>query len=186
MGCNETNYIQRLRKGKEDSLEFIVDKYLPLVKGVTYKVLSTFKNEGIIEECVNDIFLSIWNNRDKFKGDNDDFKKWICAIAKFKAIDYYRKEVKKIDISLDEFSIVSKNQLEDEIIAMEDREELIKVINLLDPMDREIFIMKFFLGVKSQDIATKFGVTKASIDNKISRGKKKLKKKLGHVRLEVI
>lgn len=186
MVCNETNYIQRLKKGKEDSLEFIVDKYLPLVKGVTYKVLSPFRNEGIIEECVNDIFLSIWNNCDKFTGDNNDFKKWICAITKFKAIDYYRKEVKKIEVPLDEINIVSKNQLEDEIIAMEDREELIKLINLLEPMDREIFIMKFFLGVKSQDIATKFGVTKASIDNKISRVKKKLKNKLVHARLEVI
>ena len=186
MVCNETNYIQRLKKGKEDSLEFIVDKYLPLVKGVTYKVFSPFRNEGIIEECVNDIFLSIWNNRDKFTGDNNDFKKWICAITKFKAIDYYRKEVKKIEVSLDEINIVSKNQLEDEIIAMEDREELIKLINLLEPMDREVFIMKFFLGVKSQDIATKFGVTKASIDNKIYRVKKKLKNKLVHARLEVI
>ncbi len=45
MGCNETNYIKRLKKKKQDC--FIVDIYLPLVKGVTYKVLSPLKNEGI-------------------------------------------------------------------------------------------------------------------------------------------
>lgn len=95
MSCNETNYIKKIKKGKEDALEFIVDKYLPLIKGVTYKILNSIKNQGIIEECINDIFLSIWNNAKKFSGKECDFKKWICTIAKFKAIDYYRKEVKK-------------------------------------------------------------------------------------------
>ncbi|MEN2259109.1 hypothetical protein AAIB48_16720 [Paraclostridium benzoelyticum] len=68
MKCNENNYIKRLKKRKEDSLEFIVDKYLPLVKGVSYKILSPLQNDGIIEECINDTFLSIWNNSKKFTG----------------------------------------------------------------------------------------------------------------------
>ena len=38
-------------------LEFIVDTYLPLIKGITYKVLSPLENDGVIEECINDIFL---------------------------------------------------------------------------------------------------------------------------------
>ena len=97
MKCNETNYIQRLKNHKEDALEYVVDKYIPLVKGTTYKVLAPLKNEWIIEECINDVFLSVWNNSDKFNGNNDDFKKWIFKIAKFKAIDYYRKEIKHLN-----------------------------------------------------------------------------------------
>lgn len=186
MGCNETNYIKRLKKRKEDALEFIVDIYLPLVKGVTYKVLSPLKNEGIIEECINDIFLSVWNNSEKFTGETDDFKKWICAIAKFKAIDYYRKEVKKSEVVLDKEDLIDNNLVEDKLLLMEEREELIRVINLLGQMDRKIFIMKFFLGMKSDDIALKLGITKASVDNKICRGKKKLKIKLLNLRLEVM
>ena len=69
---------------------------------------------------------------------------------------------------------------------MENQEELMQAINLLDPMEREIFIMKFFLGYKSKDIATKFNVTKASIDNKICRSKKKIKENLKNIRLEAI
>ncbi|MDK2562378.1 sigma-70 family RNA polymerase sigma factor [Romboutsia sedimentorum] len=186
MGCNETNYIKRLKKKKEDALDFIVDIYLPLVKGVTYKVLSPLRNEGIIEECINDVFLSVWNNSEKFTGDTNDFKKWICAIAKFKAIDYYRKEIKKAEVILEETDVFDNNLVEDEILATEERNELIRVINLLEPMDREIFIMKFFLGMKSELIASKLGVTKASIDNKIYRGKKKLKTKLVNLRLGVM
>ncbi|MBQ8997093.1 MAG: sigma-70 family RNA polymerase sigma factor [Clostridium sp.] len=186
MRCNDKNYIQKLKNHEEDSLEYIVDKYMPLVKGITYKVLFPLRNECIIEECINDVFLSIWNNINKFKGDNEDFKKWLCAISKFKAIDYYRKESKQIQNFIDEYEFIGDDFLEDKIIVMENKIELMDAINSLDKMDKEIIILKFFLGFKSQDIATKFNVTKSSIDNKIYRSKKKLKEILKHTKLEVI
>ena len=36
MKSNDKNFIQRLQRQKEDALEFIVDHYLPLIKGITY------------------------------------------------------------------------------------------------------------------------------------------------------
>lgn len=186
MRCNDENYIHKLKNHEEDSLEYIVDKYMPLVKGITYKVLSPLRNECIIEECINDVFLSIWNNINKFKGDNEDFKKWLCAISKFKAIDYYRKESKQLQNCIYEDEFIVDDFLEDKIIAMENNTELMDAINSLDKMDKEIIIMKFFLGFKSQDIAIKFNVTKSSIDNKIYRSKKKLKEILKSTKLEVI
>ena len=64
MKSNDQNFINRLQRQKEDALEFIVDTYLPLIKGVTYKVLSPLENDGVIEECINDIFLI---NLEQFK-----------------------------------------------------------------------------------------------------------------------
>ena len=46
MKSNEKNFIKRLQRQKEDALEFIVDTYLPLIKGITYKVLSPLENDG--------------------------------------------------------------------------------------------------------------------------------------------
>lgn len=186
MKCNNKNYISRLKKRKEDALEFIVDLYLPIVKGVTYKVLGNLKNEGIIEECVNDVFLSVWNNIDKFNGEEEDFKKWVCAIAKFKAIDYYRKEVRKAETTLEHEQLVDKNLVEEELIEQEDKEEFIKMINSLETIDRDIFVMRFFLGMKAEEVALKLGITKASVDNRVSRGRKKLKLKLINSNREVI
>lgn len=69
MRCTEKNYIDRLKNKKEDALEFVVDKYLVIVKSTVYKVLSQLHNDGIIEECINDVFLSVWNNSNKFMGE---------------------------------------------------------------------------------------------------------------------
>lgn len=186
MWVNDTNYIKRLKNRKEDALEFIVDKYLPLIKGITYKVLSSIEKQDLIEECINDIFLSIWNNADKFKGEEKDFKKWICVIAKFKAIDYYRKSSKSIEVAVDNIVEEKIGSAEDEAIVNEDREELVKLIDSLEDMDREIFIMKFFLDIKSEDIGKKLGITRAAVDNRIYRGKKKLREHKEKMRMEAL
>jgi RNA polymerase sigma-70 factor (ECF subfamily) len=183
MKSNESNFIQRLHRQKEDALDYIVDQYLPLIKGVTYKVLSPLNNTGIVEECINDIFLSIWDNSRTFNGDSSDFKRWICAIAKFKAIDYYRKESKKVESTSNVLELKSGKSIEEELILNERRAELIILINQLDPVERDIFIMKFFLGLKSEDISKKLGLTKAAIDNRIYRGKQKLNKKASKLKL---
>lgn len=178
MKTNEANFIKRLQRQKEDALEFVVDTYLPIIKGITYKVLGPLKNEGVIDECINDIFLSIWDNSKKFKGDSIDFRKWICTIAKFKAIDYYRKASKQVEFSSEYMDVNADLSAEEELILLEDRTELIKLVNQLGPTDREIFIMKFFLGLKTEEIANKLGLTNASIDNRVYRGKQKLNKKV--------
>lgn len=162
MRSNEINYVKRLKKRKEDALEFIVDKYLSLVKSAVYKVLSPIKRDGIIEECINDVFLSVWNNSNKFKGEEVEFKKWIYKIAKFKAIDYYRKEIKNLEVSLEDKYVSQNKSLEEEVIINEEINQLIKLINTFDPIDRNIFTMKFFLGMKSDDIAKKLGINKQS------------------------
>ncbi|MDZ5472830.1 sigma-70 family RNA polymerase sigma factor [Bacillus sp. 31A1R] len=175
MKSNDSNFITRLQHQKEDALEFIVDQYLPVIKGIAYKVLSSLGNEGIIEECINDVFLSIWNHSGKFQGGSEtEFKKWICTITKYKAIDYYRKTKKKQEYSSEYLPTTMESSAEDELILMEDQAELIKLINQLEPVDRNIFIMKYFLGLKTEEISTRLGLTHSSILNRIHRGKKKL------------
>ena len=46
---------------------------------------------------------------------------------------------------------------------MEDREELLKLINQLEPLDQKVFIMKYLLGMKTEEIGDKLGLTQQSI-----------------------
>ena len=183
MKSNERNFIKRLKRQEEDALEYVVDYYLPLVKSVVYKVLTQLKQDHILEECINDIFLSVWENSDQFKGDAIDFRKWICAIAKFKAIDYYRKTGKSMEVSSEHTDLLVEDSVEDVLIQLENHEELLNLINGLEATDREIFVMKFFLGVKTEDIAARFGLTRAAIDNRVYRGKKKLQQQATELKL---
>ena len=45
---------------------------------------------------------------------------------------------------------------------MEDREELLKLINQLEPLDQKVFIMKYLLGMKAEEIGDKLGLTRSN------------------------
>ena len=110
-----------LNNKNEQALEYVIDKYSAIVNGVVRKVLLPLENVGLIEECIYDVFLSVWNNIEKFKGDKDKFKNWIAGISKYKAIDYYRKynneKYKFHDI--DNYVVKDNTSLENEIIQLE-------------------------------------------------------------------
>lgn len=186
MRVNEKNYIRELEKGNEKALNYIIDKYLPLVKGISTKILAPLGDNGLIEECINDIFISVWNNKSKFKGDEGDFRNWICKIGKFKAIDYYRSKIKKCEIATETIYAGEKNYVEDEIVQAENRSELINIINTMGDLDKKIFIMKFFLDMNSEDIGKRLDISRAAVDNRIYRGKKKIKEKVVNTGLEVV
>lgn len=174
MKSNEHNFVERLQMEKEDALEYIVNEYSPLVKGITIKILYSLQNNGLIDECINDIFLSVWNNSSKFKGDSSNFKFWIASIARFKAIDYYRKSKNSNVVPSEHIELIQSDLVEETLILSENKKEVMAYIRTLNPLDQKIIIMRLFLDMKSDEISEKLGISKSAIDSRLFRGKKKL------------
>ncbi|WP_373844660.1 sigma-70 family RNA polymerase sigma factor [Clostridium sp.] len=176
MKINRDNVIFELRKRNTKALEFIVDTYGGLIKSIVVKILFNFQYSGSVEECINDIFLAIWNNIDKFHEDNS-LKSFISAIARYKAIDYQRKLVKELNVkNIDDMSIKSSTYVDKKILEKEIYEELLKLLSNLKPKDKDIFIKKYFEDENTCDIAKKLNVRKEVVNNRLSRGRKKLRK----------
>lgn len=180
MSCNEQNFIKRLQKKKEDSLEYVIDHYMAMVKGAVVKVLGPLGENGAIEECVNDVFLAIWNNSQQFSGDAVDFRKWVYTVARYQAIDYYRKLKRHQTCELPEEWSEQAPSAEEELIAQEAEGDAAALLDTLPPMDRQIFMMKYLLGVKPEEIASRLGISRSAVDNRVYRGKKKLGQTLVH------
>ncbi|MBU3109239.1 sigma-70 family RNA polymerase sigma factor [Clostridium gasigenes] len=176
MRVNEDNFIEQLKGKNPKALDYIIDKYSPLIKGVTTNILILLGDTGLIDECISDVFIAIWNNSDKFNGDSNKFKSWVCAIAKFKAIDYYRKYSKKFKSELIDENITNGRSTEDDFIEELESNKLVGIIESFEEPDRSIFVMKFLLGEKSKSISVILGLTVSNINTRISRGKEKIRK----------
>ena len=174
MKITSDNFIKHFKRGKENALEYVVDTYIGIVKAVVYNNFKINKDPQFIEECISDTFLGAFENARQFKGDAEDFRKWLCTIAKYKAIDRQRKlsRVPKTT-EINEQDHVVKSA-EEEYLTKESSLELLKVMSQLEQIDRDIFTMKYFLNMPHQEIAKQLGLSKAAVDNRIYRGKKKL------------
>lgn len=183
MKINEHNFIKSLQAGKEDALDYVIDQYLPLIKGVVLKTLGPLGQSYSLKECCNDVLFSIWKNAKKFNGDAVDFKKWVCAIAKYKAIDYFRTEMKKKENNFLNLELMPDSTLH-QSNGLEEQEDIQAIIASLKPIDQKIFIMRYLLDFDTEEIARQLQMTKSAIDNRLYHGRKKLKKSLGGAPVE--
>ncbi|MCH3964437.1 MAG: sigma-70 family RNA polymerase sigma factor [Clostridium sp.] len=176
MKINKDNVISQLKKRNPRALDFVVDTYGGLIHSIVKKILFNFENNGGVEECINDILLAVWNNIDKYNG-NSSFKSWIAAISKYKSIDYQRKLIKELkNENIDKMEIKSMNTVDEDILQKENYNEIMKLLSNLKPQDREIFILKYFNNETSGHIAEKLNVNREVVNNRLSRGRKKLRK----------
>lgn len=172
---NEENLVTELKRKNEKALEFVIKQYGGLIKSIIETTLHNFKDTGIIEECMDDVLIAIWENSYKFL-ESGSFKSWIAAIAKFKAIDYGRRNAKFLfheDIDKADITIGCEASLK--LINDEINKELEDLLKKLKEEDKEIFIRKYFNDEKSKDIANDIGRDEKFINNRLSRGRKKLK-----------
>lgn len=165
--------IKYIKKKNQKGMEILIDKYNGLITSVIRYHLGSLINYE--EECVSDTLLAIWDNVEGFDQDKNTFKNWICAIAKYKAIDYKRKYLNKIEISdLDEQNYyIDKNLLKIEI-----QEELNETLKFLSEEDKEIFRRYYLHDESVIDIANDKKLAISSVHSKLSRGKAKIRKSL--------
>lgn len=165
--------IKYIKKKKEKGMEILIDQYNGLITSVVRYHLGTLINYE--EECVSDTLLAIWDNIEGFDKDKNSFKNWICAIAKYKAIDYKRKYLNKIETStLDEQTYyIDKN-----LIKLEIEEELNETLNFLSKEDEDIFRRYYIEDESIVDIASNKKLAISSVHSKLSRGRAKIRKSL--------
>jgi RNA polymerase sigma-70 factor (ECF subfamily) len=179
MKISKDNLLPQLKSKNPKALDLLVDVYGNLLYKVIYNVIGSYGDTGIVEECLNDVLLNIWNNIHKFSGEESKFPKWICVIAKYKAIDYQRKlsKVKKMT-DIDDCVLISDLSVEEELINEENSTELLKYIGLMESLDKKIFIMRYFLDESINNIAKSLNLARGSVDSRLSRGRRFLKLKL--------
>ncbi len=170
---NDQNFVKYLRRKNERALDYVIDHYGGLVKSIVMKHLYGFLEYQ--EECINDIFLAVWQNADRFDQSKNSFKNWIAAISKYKCVDYKRKYYKyRSEQALDE----QLSSPQDSMLQLEREElqqEIMQMISCLAKRDQEIFLDYFIEEMKTEEIAQKYQMRPSAVYNHISRGKKKIR-----------
>lgn len=168
------NYISKLRRHNEKALEFVVQEYGGQVKAAVYRNLSGMPEE--IEECMDDVFLDVWNNIDRFDESKGSFRSWITAIARFRSIDYLRRYSRRRseeDISEYENKLANDNMLE--IINEDISDSMEKLLGGLSDEDRDIILRYYWDDENVEKIADDYGVSSSSIYSRMSRARRRLK-----------
>ena len=161
----EPALIRAVLEGDRDQYGRLYSLYAPLVHGI----LLARVPRGEAEDLVQDIFLHALRKLDTLR-DLNAFGPWIGMIARNRAMDFHRKSREMVEVTDD---LKSGDATENKAA------EILEIIRSLPDAYRETLVLRLVEGMTGPEIATRTGLTPASVRVNLHRGMKLLREKLG-------
>ena len=86
----------------EDAMNAVIEKYSRLLWSIADAVLKNVGNVQDVEECVADVFISLWEHPEKFDPGRGSLKSYLCILARSRAVDRYRQLVRRETVPLED------------------------------------------------------------------------------------
>lgn len=162
-----------LKQGDAQAFGRVYDQYSAMLLA---KILRMVKDTDAAEELLQDVFLKVWNNREKIDA-AQPFKPWIYAIAVNTVYDYYRKLSRDARLQQEliyHFAELYKNT--DDNFVFEQRQELLdKALQQLPPQRLAIFKLCRIDGKSYQEAAQELGISPSTVSNQLVQATKTIK-----------
>lgn len=137
---------------------------------------SILHSSEFAEEAVNDVFLNIWQKRNRLKT-IDNLSNYLYIATKNTSFNYLSKFRKERNTTLDEVLVrfeIDELTPETAFFTSEVRTEIEQAINQLPPKTKLVFQMAKVEGLKYKEIAEVLNISVNTIDNHIATAIKKL------------
>src|SRR5216684_8737528 len=157
----EAKLIEAVLNGEQDCFARLYEMYAPMVHGI----LLARVPRAEVDDLVQDIFLHALRNAAAFGG-------WLAMITRNRAMDFYRSSRETVEVT--EKTAVAKSPNR---IAM----EILDLIRSLPEAYRETLVLRFVEGMTGPEIASRTGLTAASVRVNLHRGVKLLREKMGAI-----
>ncbi|NQU53328.1 MAG: RNA polymerase sigma-70 factor [Bacteroidetes bacterium] len=172
-GIDEKKMIDQLANGNELALKKIIDFFSPKLYVFC---LGFVKKHEIAEEIVSDIFVKIWERREKLV-EIKNLKSYLYILTRNESISYLRSIKNKQFISielLDDFFLEGFQSADTEIINTESLHKINTVIQNLPPRSKMAFTLAKINGLKYKEIAEIMDISVRTVDNHIAQSLNKI------------
>lgn len=151
------------------------DFYQKYYRGVRAFISRKIDDDDTVEELTNDVLMAAFDSREVFGHKCSEFS-YICAIAKHKVIDYYRKKkLKTILFSANPlFEEIADKALtpERDVLKHELQEEILKTFTELKAGYGKLLRLKYIDGWKIQKIAAFTSLSIKAVESRLVRARK--------------
>jgi RNA polymerase sigma-70 factor (ECF subfamily) len=172
---SKADFITMMEQGHEIAFETIFKLYYDKLFHIAKNYLSKKEDsEGIVQN----VFIKLWCDMEKLKA-IDNINSYLFILTKNACLDFLKhqkvknkfieskKNYVQIQYMLDDAaSLLLENELNDRIM---------QGIELLPEKCRKVFIQSRFRGLKNEEIAKIFSISKRTVDNHILKGIKHMR-----------
>jgi RNA polymerase sigma-70 factor, ECF subfamily len=150
-----------------DALERLCDHYIPKIYNFILKRVGSVPDA---EDITSIVFEKVVVNLGSFDETRASFTTWIYKIAANSVTDFYRSKGRRKESSLDDDAAGAVADEGDELERADLYMVLIDLMKKLPPKYAEALSMRYFAGMRVQEVAATLGITESAASKRILRG----------------
>jgi len=161
----EALLVKAVLEGNRESFARLYELYAPMVHGILLARVPRME----VEDLVQDIFLHAFKKLTSLR-DANAFGGWLAMITRNRAMDFHRAAKTMVEVK-EEHAVGDRRK-------RAKAEEILNVIRSLPDAYRETLVLRLVEGMTGPEIASRTGLTAASVRVNLHRGMKLLREKL--------
>lgn len=180
---DEEQAIVQLKQGNINGLEFLVNRYYFKAVHAAYLVV---QDKFLAEDVVQNVFLDLPKKFKRFNSESA-FEPWFlkCIVNAAKNVAYKQSRLISLDGDLEDIddsikALFQNSDLfpEDQIVTDEIRQMVWSALGQLNPQQRAVIVMRYYLQMDEDEMATELDSPKSSIKWWLHTAKERLRVKL--------
>lgn len=176
--CNEKDLWAQVSSGNEASFRILFDHYKTRLFNLSLKII---KSPIIAEDIVQEVFLSIWKNKDKLSS-IEDIPAYIFTIT-YNQIFKNLKKISSHNALMEDLinnTCIEQNTTGEMVDAEESQSVINKAINHLPPRRQAIYKLSRQEGMSHDEIANYLQISRSTVKNQLVHALKYIRSVLRH------
>ena len=165
----EANLLPRVADGDESAVSECIERYGNLIWALANRLL---RSRSDAEDAVQEIFIEIWKNADRFRPEFGSEKTFVVVIARRRLIDRQRKNARgAVEQPIDEAALSQPDR--EAPCPVDTADEVQRALSCLDKLRieyRRMLELAIFHGLSQTQISNKEGVPLGTVKSNARRG----------------
>jgi RNA polymerase sigma factor (sigma-70 family) len=173
---SERELVHAVKSHDKIGFNYLYKNYANSLYGIIIRIV---KNEDDANDILQEVFLKIWNNIDKYDAARSRFYTWMSNISRNAAIDYLRTTIARnksktttLDKSLGEFGRYFEMSID--VIGV------LELTNKLETKYKMLIDLAFYKGYTYEEIAEFTGFPLGTIKTRMRKAIQLLRKEFAH------
>lgn len=179
----ESKIVSLLRQRDKEAIVLLYDNYSPALYGIILRIVPS---EALAQEVLQDVFLKVWNNADKYDSGKGKLFTWLAQITRNAAKDALRSSHYKHD---EKTEMLADNVGNDSSLSVHPHiadSGLRKTIDNLDEKYKRIIDLLYFQGYSHSEAAEELDIPIGTLKSRVRKAILELRRVLGNELIIII
>ena len=165
VGYTEDLLVTLLKKKERKAINYLYDNYSKALFGI---ILNVVNKEEVAEDLLQEVFIKIWKNIDRFDPSRGRLYTWMLNIARNTSIDYNRskqnlKDIKNqsIDNSLNDINKIENLEQKTDNIGLKG------MVESLQPSYKEVIDLVYFKGFTQDETSKELNIPLGTVKTRV-------------------